>query len=50
MDNSRGFGVNAIIRKLRTKVVAHAGIRLLPPRGILRVPRGEAGEAGTDST
>ena len=46
VDNSKPFEVNAVIRKLRTKAVAHAGIRLLPPRGVLRGPRGEAGGTG----
>jgi hypothetical protein len=43
VDNSGGFEINAIIRKLRTKAVAHAGVRLLSPRGAPRARRGEEG-------
>lgn len=49
VDSSKGFETNAVIRKLRTKAIAHVGIRLLPPRGVLRVPRGEASVTGTVS-
>lgn len=41
VDNSKGFEINAVVRKLRTKAVAHAGIRLLPPRNVPRVRKGE---------
>lgn len=41
MDDSKGFDINAIVRKLRTKAVAHAGIRLLPPRYAPRSRKGE---------
>lgn len=41
VDNSKGFDINAVVRKLRTKTVAHAGIRLLPPRNDSRVRKGE---------
>lgn len=50
VDHSKGFEINSVLRKLRTKAVAHAGIRLLPPRGVPRAPRGEAGGTGTDSS
>lgn len=42
VDNSKGFDINAVVRKLRTKAVAHTGIRLLPPRGVPRLRKGGA--------
>ena len=44
IDNSKGFEINAVVRKLRTKAVAHTGIRLLPPRNVPRVGRGKLSE------
>ena len=43
VDNSKGFEINTVIRKLRTKAVAHAGIRLLPPRKFSRARKGKPG-------
>ena len=43
VDNSKGFDINGVIRKLRTKAVAYAGIRLLPPRNVSRTRRGKLG-------
>ena len=48
VDDSKGLEINAVVRKLRTKAVAHAGIRLLPTRNISRVRRGKPG--GTNLT
>ena len=42
IDDSKGFEINAVVRKLRTKAVAHAGIRLLPPRNVPRVRIGKS--------
>jgi hypothetical protein len=42
VDNSKGFDINAIVRKLKTKAVAHTGIRLLPPRAVPRFRKGDA--------
>lgn len=44
VNNSKGFEINAVVRKLRTKAVAHAGIRLLPSRNVPRVQRGKPSE------
>ena len=44
VDDSKGFDINAVVRKLRTKTVAHAGIRLLPPPNDSRVRKGEPNE------
>lgn len=43
VDNSKGFEINAVVRKLRAKAIAHAGMRLLPPRKDSRVRKGEPG-------
>ncbi|KAF9779616.1 TBCD protein [Thelephora terrestris] len=42
VDNSKGFDINAIVRKLKTKAVAHTGIRLLPPRAVPRFRKGKS--------
>jgi hypothetical protein len=44
VDDSNGFEINAVVRKLRTKAVAHVGIRLLPPRNIPRARKGKPSE------
>ena len=49
VDN-KVFEINAVVRKLRTKAVAHAGIRLLPPRGVPRISRGKTDRIRTNST
>lgn len=43
VEDSKGFEINAVVRKLKTKAVAHAGIRLLPPRTVSRARRGKTG-------